>query len=911
LRPGSGASVRPLLLTLFILLAAPCPARAQDEFLLNDDRVDRNQWAPRAALGGNGTILVAWMDGRNGTPSFIDYDTYLMSIRDPLGLGTSLNRRANDDASGATQGFPDIAGSPSGTFLCVWEDGRAGNRDIYEAAFDSTGVSIAPNLRVNDDGGNADQSLPRVIPYGADKFLVLWGDGREGQGEIYAAFRTATGAPLGGNRRISVDPVLGGSFQGEPGAGVGADGRTLVVWLDGREAGTFFGTVDVYAQWLDAAGDALGGNFKVNATTGAGQCASPAVAADPGGQGFVVAWIDRRTPGDTGDVYAQRYDASGAPVGPNVRVNDDPVGRDQRHVRAAAGSGVAALVWEDYRGNFGIDANVEGAFVPYGVGSPGANFRVNQEVGGRQGTPSVIWDGRDAYLCVWEDGRRGTPDVFAISFLPSGARRGADTQLNDDAAPFDQRGVRLGHGPGRYVATWTDRRSQTNDLFGQWITAAGARDGVNHLLWKDDFVERPVSAASAVSGAGRALVAAQITRFSDAGDIRGFFYAVAGLPPSSSFWISDVLPSAQAAPAAAATDSEFAVVWLDARDGAPRVYGQRLSPVGSRIGGNHPVLAVDPTGPITALDVAPDSAGGYWLCYAEGSEADQRLWLVPLDADLAPLAAPVPVSPGLPGGREEPSVGSPGPGRADVSWLGIGSNGYGRVYHQSFGSDFTTFGAVAIESQGGQPAAAPSLAVSRTGSILSWAELGPLGDWNIWMQRFAGAAPAAPPVRVDEDLSGADQFAPCAGFDDAGHGLVVWTDLRSTASGSDILGRAFEFSPTYAEEPPPLPEPGPPPSPPPAPRATHIGPARPNPFSSETAAPVTIAGSGQGRARAVVWNARGERVATLVDGAAPGERFTLRWDGKDDRGRPAASGVYWITIESGGERHATRVVHLR
>ncbi len=903
MRPGSG----PLLLLL--LLALPAPARAQDEFLVNDDRIDRNQWAPRAALGANGRILVAWMDGRNGTPSLIDYDTYFMSIRDPLGLGTSLNRRANDDALGPAQGFPDIAASPAGTFLCVWEDGRAGNRDIYSAAFDSAGATITPrNLRVNDDAGNADQLLPRAIPFGSDRYLVLWGDARTGQGEIFGAFRTATGAPLGANVRLSVDPISGDSYQGEPAAAVGPAGGALVVWLDGREGGTVFGaTFDVYGQWLDAAGNSVGGNFKINGTTGPARCASPTVAADPV-LGFVVAWIDRRTSGDAGDVFAQRFDPSGAPVGPNVRVNDDAPGRDQRHVHAAAGPGTAALIWEDLRGNLGIDSNVEGAFVPYDAGAPSANFRVNQEVIGRQGTPAVIWDGRDAYLGVWEDGRRGAPDIFAVSFLPTGVRRGAESQLNDDAAPFDQRRVRLGHGPGRYVATWIDRRNGANDLFAQWITAAGARDGVNHALWRDDFTERPVAAASAVSSAGRGLVAVQVTRFSDAGDIRGFFYSAAGAPPSTSFWISDVLPSAQAAPAAAACDSGFGVVWLDGRGGAPRLYGQVLTTSGARVGGNHPVLAAEPADPVTSFDLDADSSGGYWLCYAEGAGADQRLWLLRLDATLAPMSAPVPVSPGLSGGREALSIGSPGAGLVDVAWLGVGSGGYGSVNYQVFGPGLLSLGIQTIGGESGRPVASPSLSVSRAGSLLSWAERGPLGDWSIWMQRFTGASPAAPAIRVDQDLSGADQFAPATGFDGAGHGLVVWTDLRSPSSGSDILGRAFEFTPTSAEEHPP--EPAPPPAPPPAPRVTRVGPARPNPFSSVTAAPVTIA-SAAGHMRAVVWNARGERVAVLLDGAVPAERFTLRWDGKDDRGRPAASGVYWITIESGGERRATRVVHLR
>jgi len=600
LRPRS---VRLLLflvgLTLFVCGSAfgVRRAAAQNEFLVNDDRIDRNQWAPRAALGRNGTILVVWMDGRNLGPTTIDYDIYLLSLRDPLGLGSSLNRRVNDDGPNKTQGFPDIAASPSGTFLCVWEDSRNGNRDIYAAALDSVGTRLTASLRVNDDVGSTDQLLPRSLPVGTDRYLIVWGDSREAQGEVYGSYRTAAGAPLGPNHRISADTVATGSFQGSPAAAAGAGGRTLVVWLDGREGGPVFGaTFDVYGQWLDAGGSPIGPNFKINDTSGPARCASPTVACDST-RGWIVAWIDRRnSPADPGDVYAQRYDAGGAAVGPNFRVNDDPSGREQKVVFAApgAGGGAAVLLWEDNRGNLGLDTNVEGAMVPYDTGAPGPNFRVNADIGGRQGTPAAVWDGRDAFLSVWEDGRNGAPDVFAISFAPSGARRGTDTQLNDDAAPFDQRAPRLGRGPGSYVATWIDRRNQANDLFAQWVTDAGARDGGNHLLWRDDQIEIPVTASSAVSRGGHALVAAQIARFSDAGDIRGFFYTSSGHPPSTGFWISDLLPSAQAAPVAAASDSLFAVLWIDGREGTPRLYGQRIGPSGSKIGSNHPVLAVEP-----------------------------------------------------------------------------------------------------------------------------------------------------------------------------------------------------------------------------------------------------------------------------------------------------------------------------
>jgi hypothetical protein len=122
----------------------------------------------------------------------------------------------------------------------------------------------------------------------------------------------------------------------------------------------------------------------------------------------------------------------------------------------------------------------------------------------------------------------------------------------------------------------------------------------------------------------------------------------------------------------------------------------------------------------------------------------------------------------------------------------------------------------------------------------------------------------------------------------------------------DIVGRVFQFVSTVAEEPPPEPEPVPSPA---APRALRIGSARPNPFSGATAAPVETLAPGRLLARVV--NVRGEVIATLHDGPPPAARFTVRWDGVGRDGRPAASGVYWLLVDSGGERRATRLVHLR
>jgi hypothetical protein len=906
--PPARGVFRALFLLALLTPLLPSPGRAQDEFLLNDDRVLRGQGLPRAALGATGAIAAVWTDGRNGPETFIDYDIYLTTVRDPRAPGARLNRRVNDDTPLALQTAPAIAGSPGGTFFCAWEDSRTGNPDIFGVALDSLGIPLGPNLRINDDLGTADQRRPAVAGVGADRYLVVWGDQRGGQSDIFGEWRTATGGPIGGNITVSSDPVPGGSYQGEPAIASNGAGRSLIVWLDGREGGSVFGaTFDVYGQWLDGAGYPMGENFKINDTTGPQKNASPSVAADPS-QGFVVAWIDRRdAASDPGDVYVQRFGSDGSLLGSNVRVNDDPPGREQRLPRALSSPGGALVVWEDVRDLVTLDVNVEAARVPYDGSPPGPNFRVNSATPGRQGAPGGAWDGRDSYLVLWEDARNGPTDVYCVSIQPDGTRNGVDTQLNDDAAPHAQWRPRAGGTAGLYFATWTDNRDSRNDLYGQWVHSTGLTVGPNILLWQEQIDERPTASDAAVSHAGAALAVAQITRASDAGEIRGFYLADP-FTAARSFWISDTLISAQSMPAAAPQGDGFGVVWIDTRDVNPRIYGQRLDGQGMRIGVNHPVLSSDPADPVYAVDVAEDTTGGFWIAYAEGATENQRLWLAHLDDLLQEDAAPIAVAPEQAGQRASPRLGGGTGGRVEVVWVGPGPTGAGRIYHEAFtgGGVPLTAAGFAGESVEASPQDAPDVVVLGDRSIVTW-EGKRNANWEIWLRIFEnGTTPLSGDVRVDEDTGSGDKFDPSVGLDAGGHIFVCWADGRSASSGFDILARVFDTFPTaVTPEPPPAPEPGPAP-----PRVLSAGPARPNPSGGVLRIPVEVPPR-TASMRAVVVNVRGERVRTLLDGPPPAGRFVLGWDGIDARGARVASGVYWIVIEGGGERRALRVVTLR
>ena len=83
----------------------------------------------------------------------------------------------------------------------------------------------------------------------------------------------------------------------------------------------------------------------------------------------------------------------------------------------------------------------------------------------------------------------------------------------------------------------------------------------------------------------------------------------------------------------------------------------------------------------------------------------------------------------------------------------------------------------------------------------------------------------------------------------------------------------------------------------------------PNPLNPS--AEIRFEVGGEGSLRLEVFDMRGRRVRTLEEGRWSEGSHRVVWDGRDDRGRAVASGVYLIVLEAAGERWSTKAALVR
>lgn len=182
----------------------------------------------------------------------------------------------------------DVA--PGGNFIATVH-GPSYNTDMHGVIlqhFDANANYIGSYYtpHINDPGPNHNHLVPDVATNGVI-YVVVWEDGRQDNNyDISAQFYDASG-PIGGNQMVNAgDPA--GTYNLLPCISMNPAGNSVVVWVDSRLgiSGEIFG------QRYNASGQAVGNNFQISTGQGAIPIFyRPEVAMRDDGS-FMVVWTD-------------------------------------------------------------------------------------------------------------------------------------------------------------------------------------------------------------------------------------------------------------------------------------------------------------------------------------------------------------------------------------------------------------------------------------------------------------------------------------------------------------------------------------------------------------------------------------------------------------------------------------------
>jgi hypothetical protein len=348
----------------------------------------------------------------------------------------------------ANQVATGVSMDARGNFVVVFhselQDGNYAG--IFARRYEATGAAAGPEVQVNTFTTNG-QFNPAVASDAAGNFVVAWESfGQDGSDMgIFGQRFDAAGAPRGAEFRVNTHTP---DDQDAAAVASDASGNFVVVWQSRTQDGSQYG---VFAQRYDAAGAPRGGEFRVNTTTGQSQL-GPQVASDANGN-FVVVW---QSPDGYGyGIFAQRYASSGAPLGVEFRVNGYTSYTQGRPDVASGPAGDFVVTWISLHDehDFGVFAQRFDA-----QGSPqGAELHVNTFTTGTQTAPRVAMDSAGNVVIVWEGaGQDGSGQgVFAQRYDASGAVRGAEFRVNpfttgDQGEPEVARDA-----TGNFTVVWT------------------------------------------------------------------------------------------------------------------------------------------------------------------------------------------------------------------------------------------------------------------------------------------------------------------------------------------------------------------------------------------------------------------------------------------------------------------------
>jgi hypothetical protein len=719
-----------------------------NEFQVNTHSQDYQQVPSGAALHDGGFVITWFSNNQDGSQAGV-YGQRYDAGGNPAGAEFQINTYWSQ-----WQNQPSVATLNDGNFVVTWhsnfQDGSYSG--VFAQHFDPAGNKIGGEHRLNINTYE-DQTDPDITALADGGYVVAWRSYlQDGQyGGIFGRRFDANGNPVTGEFRINTH------WQGEQGAvtiSALTGGGFVATWSSLGQDGSDYG---IYAQQFGASGNPVGGEFLVNASFTAGtQIFSDVEGLADGG--YVISWQSWMEDGNKAGLMAQRYDASGNPVGDEFLVNDETYGDQARPSISARDDGGFVITWTSFDGQ---DGSGQGIFAKVYPGTSTGPQPVTLTEGDEFGVNSTTYSDQ-----IYSNVTNLTDGGFVINW----------SSLNQD-----------GSGWG---------------VYGQRYDSAGNEIGGEFRVnshWVADQIE---PSATALDNGGFLITWHSMGQDSSGWGVYGQSYDAGGNTAGGEFQISTQTYAHQVWPdATTLSDGSVLVVWGSLiQDGSSYgIYGQRIDASGAKIGGEFQINTYWQGGQ-WAPDVAALNNGGFVVTWYSDSQ----------DGSASGIYAQRYDAGGNPDGGEflvnsttyNYQTTSTVTGLADdgfvITWQSNGQDGSGYgVYGQRYDANGNEIGGEfrANTHTGNNQQMADVEALADGGFVVAWESYyQDGGSAGIFGQRFDSGGNTVDGEFQINDITAGDQARPSIAARDDGGFVVTWYSQVGDGSARSIQAKIYEGS---------------------------------------------------------------------------------------------------------------------
>ena len=368
-----------------------------------------------------------------------------------------------------------------------------------------------------------------------------------------------------------------------------AAGNYVVVWTSTGQDGSGTG---VYARRFNSSGTAITAEILVNATTGDDQ-KSARVVSDAAGN-FVVTWTSSNQDGTPNSVYARRFNASGAALTAETRVNSTTIGTQTDSVIAmSASTGDYVIAWQgegpgDSAGIFFRRFNADG------TAKDAIDRLANLIDGGTENDPAVTMDTSGNFAIFWEVSNK----LYFQRFDAAGGTLGGRVQVDNILSTSAGAAV-ASDAAGNFTVVYREQ----NLLPGIWGKGFNA-DGTVKYTWFQPDTGDATSPSIDMASDGSFVLVYQKTGDGDGLGVFARKYNANGSAAGSAFQINQTTVADQSQTSVAVMDtSNFVVAWSG--NGAGDSKGVFVRQSGAT--NTAPAITSDGGGASAALNVAENT----------------------------------------------------------------------------------------------------------------------------------------------------------------------------------------------------------------------------------------------------------------------------------------------------------------